>query len=85
MTTATLACFDSLISNPLLTGKEVKTGIHTISKKALSFLEIDMWALISDPKGVRLVTSPVKYWEVIDESFGVIVTTYSIYKVQVID
>ena len=85
MTTATLTSFDSLISNPLFKGKEVKQGVHTISRKALSLLGLDMWALIKDPTGVRLVTSPVQYWEVIDEAYGVIVTTYSIYKVQVVD
>lgn len=88
MTTATLSTpvsFSSLLSNPLLEGKEVKTGIHTISKGALELLEVDMCGFIRDPKGVRLVTSPVKYWEIVDESYGVIVTTYSIYKVQVID
>ena len=88
MTTATLASavsFSSLLSNPLLEGKEVKTGVHTISKGALNLLEVDMSAFIKDQKGIRLVTSPVKYWEIVDEAFGVIVTTYSIYKVQVID
>lgn len=88
MTTATLSSaisFNTLLSNPLLDGKEIKAGTHTISKGALELLEVGMSAFIKDSSGVRLLTSPVKYWEVIDEAYGVIVTTYSIYKVQVID
>lgn len=83
MSTAVVS-FSSVL-NPLLKGKEIKEGVHTISVGALEVLKIGISGFIKNPKGERLVTSPVEYWEIVEEEgYGVIVTQNSIYKVLVI-
>ena len=84
MSTATMTSFNSLLSNPLLEGKEIKAGIHTISKLSCELLQRGAGAMIKKD-GIRLLTSPIQYWEIVNEQYGVLVTLNSIYKVQVIE
>ena len=80
--------FSTLMANPLLAGKQLKEGLHFFNKDFIEdMLKEGESTIITNPKGERLITSPVKYWEFITQgelTFGVIVTWNSIYKVKVL-
>jgi hypothetical protein len=87
MTTATIIApspFGQLMANPLLEGKVIKNGIHTFYPFMLEDIQVGSKTLIQSPKGERLLTSSVQYFEFITQgnvTVGVVVTENSIYKV----
>lgn len=76
--------FGQLMANPLLEGKVIKNGIHTMYPFMLEDIQVGCGTLIQSPKGERLLTSHVTYFEFVTQgniTVGVVVTENSIYKV----
>lgn len=85
MTATITPSFGTLLANPILKGKQIKEGIHIFHKHFMEdMLNVGESTIITNSQGERLITSPVEYWELIEEKdiiLGIIVTMNSIYKV----
>lgn len=88
-TTIAPSPFGQLMANPLLEGKVIKEGVYIFPSYLFEELEVGKSTILTKGQmrtGERYLTSPVQYWEFIEDqvTYGVIVTKNSIYKVRVL-